>query len=474
MMTKLKASASTTRPEASIYAAPKAIFWIGLLVRVLYITLAHTYRIRLMQDHFQFGWEMGRIARALVTGYGYADPFNGHSGPTAWTPPLYPLLLAGVFKVFGIYTPFSAWVILTINSIFSAATALAVYEIAARCYATLPNGRSIALWSGWLWALYPGAMQYSVRWVWEMSLSAFFFAWIITIALRVRRIGELPEPAVRTMRGQDRAQWAIYGLLWGLVALSNSSLLIFLPFCTLWMIWGDWSRSRSALLPVSRPVLRLLANVSLAGLMCVLCVVPWIARNARVFHAFVPMRANFGAELYESALPENRGFPWMATLPLAETSPDFQRYKRVGELAYSKQQGERGKAILLANKEAFAHHVLKRIYFFWSSVPHPVEKSFLNEFSREFFFAFTSLGGLFGLALSLRRRVPGAWLFAGAFAAVPLVYYVITVQARFRHPLEPLIMVLSVFLFQSADRSRTWSWQSPRQSAGRGYTVNPT
>ena len=74
------------------------IFCAALAVRVLYMTLAHTYRVRPFDDHFQFGWEMGRIARALATGYGYADPFVGHTGPPAWVPPLYPLLLAGVFS----------------------------------------------------------------------------------------------------------------------------------------------------------------------------------------------------------------------------------------------------------------------------------------------------------------------------------------------------------------------------------------
>src|SRR5580704_16620652 len=89
--------------------APRRIFWTALIVRLLYITLAHTYRIRLANDDFEFGWEMGRIARALATGFGYSDPFEGHTGPTAWTPPLYPLLLAGVFKLFGVYTLASAW-----------------------------------------------------------------------------------------------------------------------------------------------------------------------------------------------------------------------------------------------------------------------------------------------------------------------------------------------------------------------------
>src|SRR5580704_7317899 len=59
------------------------LFWVGLAVRVLYMTLAHTYRFRVSEDHFQFGWEMGRIGRALATGRDYGDPFDGQTGPTA-------------------------------------------------------------------------------------------------------------------------------------------------------------------------------------------------------------------------------------------------------------------------------------------------------------------------------------------------------------------------------------------------------
>ena len=162
------------------------IFWAALFVRVLYMTLAHTYRIRPYEDHFDFGWEMARIARALVTGHGYADPFiTGHTGPTAWLPPAYTLIIAAAFKLFGVYTPLSAWVLLAINSIFSAATVPAIYEIAARCF-----NRRVAVWSAWIWALYPAAMQYAVRWVWEMSLTTMLFAWVLVIALRVRGVGE--------------------------------------------------------------------------------------------------------------------------------------------------------------------------------------------------------------------------------------------------------------------------------------------
>ena len=116
-------------PNPDPFRAPRRIFWVGFLARVLYLTLAHTYRVRGAEDHFQFGWEAGRIARALVTGYGYSDPFANiflaHTGPTAWLPPLYPLLLAAIFKIFGVYTLQSAWILFTIQSAFSAATALA-------------------------------------------------------------------------------------------------------------------------------------------------------------------------------------------------------------------------------------------------------------------------------------------------------------------------------------------------------------
>ncbi len=439
------------RAEDSPGRLPWRLFWVGLIVRVVYMTLAHTYKIRPILDHFQFGWEIGRIARALATGYGFADPFEGHSGPTAWNPPLYPLILGGVFKLFGVYTKTSAWVILTINSIFSAATAPAVYELARRCFArgtgTRAKGSSIALWSAWLWALYPAAIQYAVHWVWDMAMTACLFTWLIVIALRVRGVGEEDQDAPRH---QTLARWTAFGLLWGLVGLTNSSLLSVLPAFGLWMIWPLLVR-RQALALVLR-------NVALAAVVCLLTLAPWVIRNARVFHAFIPMRANFGAELYESVLPINEGFPWGGTIPLGVTSPEYVRYKQVGEVAFSKEQSARAKEIIRANPQRFFGYIGKRVYMFWFGVPHPAEAgigSVLNEFMRQLNFSFLSVGGLLGLALALSKRIPGAWLFFWAFTLFPVLLYLVTVQARFRHPLEPMITVLIVYLFQSAETRKT-------------------
>ena len=69
---------------------------------------------------------------------------------------------------------------------------------------------------------------------------------------------------------------------------------------------------------------------------------------------------------------------------------------------------------------------------------------------RELNYCFLSITGWLGLLLSLKNRTPAAWLFAWAFVLLPLTYYFVTVNARFRHPLEPLIAILTVYLFQSA------------------------
>src|ERR1017187_619754 len=210
----------------------RRIFWTGFLVRVLYVTLAHTYRIRVAEDHFQFGWEAGRIARARLTGYGYSDPFANaflaHTGPTAWLPPCYPLLLAGIFRLFGVYTHASAWVLFTLQSAFSAATALATYQIAARCFS-----RRVALWSAWIWALYPAAMQYAVRWPWETTISTALFSFMLALSLRMRGVDRSEPTTALPERTTDNEQrtthWLYFGFLWGLIALSNPSFLIFLP-----------------------------------------------------------------------------------------------------------------------------------------------------------------------------------------------------------------------------------------------------
>src|SRR3954451_9648897 len=123
----------------------RKVFWIeliGIFLRVGFVNVGHTYRVSKLRGTFGYGWEMGRIAKSLAEGNGFADPFEKPTGPTAWQPPVYPTLMAGVYKVFGVYTKVSAFILLAINSLFSALTCIPIFFLARRSF-----GLTIAKWS---------------------------------------------------------------------------------------------------------------------------------------------------------------------------------------------------------------------------------------------------------------------------------------------------------------------------------------
>src|SRR5580704_12899518 len=76
-----------------------------------------------------FGYETGRIARSIALGKGFSSPLNVDSGPTIWLTPIYPYILAGIFKLFGVYTYASYLIATTLNLLFAALTCYPIYFI---------------------------------------------------------------------------------------------------------------------------------------------------------------------------------------------------------------------------------------------------------------------------------------------------------------------------------------------------------
>src|ERR1700689_1733210 len=251
-----------------VRTSPGWIAATALLLRVAWILIGHTYRFKTSDYNFSFGWEMGRIGAALASGRGFRNPFGPATGPTAWEPPLYPYLTAGVFLVFGIYSKASAFVLLTLNSVFSALTCIPIFLIARRIFS-----KPVAVWSAWAWALLPNVLFWCTRAIWETSLAALLLTTIFWLALTLEdRDGWLP--------------WFQFGLLWGITALSSTSLLSFLPAAGLWA-WVHRARRGK----------RSVGGVVLASAVFCACIAPWLIRNYETFGKFVFIRDNFGAEL---------------------------------------------------------------------------------------------------------------------------------------------------------------------------------
>lgn len=400
-------------------------FWmvaIALLLRVGWIVIGHTYKFKSADNNFGFGWEMGRIAASIASGHGFSNPFDAPTGPTAWEPPLYPYLTAGVFEVFGIYSRGSAFVLLTLNSIFSALTCIPIFLIARRIFS-----EKVAVGSAWAWALLPSVMFWCTRWVWETSLSALLLAVIFWLTLTL----------------EDREglrHWLWFGLLWGIAALNSTVLLAFLPASGLWAWYHRAKRSKPSL-----------AGVALASVVFIACVAPWTVRNYQSFGKFIFIRDNFGAEL---RLGNGNGADgtWMQYLHPTQDVYTMRQYIAMGELPYIEMRKRQALAYISADYGRFAVLCLKRFVYYWAGSPRAGQKWWLDQSKNSLFLA-SSVLMFWGLGRALRQRKPDAWLLFLLILLYPAIYYVVFPGPRYRHPIEPEITILAVYLLTEAGRN---------------------
>ncbi len=405
-----------------IRSSPFWIVVIALLLRVGWIVIGHTYKFKSADNNFGFGWEMGRIGASLASGQGFSHPFGPPTGPTAWEPPLYPYLVAGVFQVFGIYSRASAFVLLTMNSVFSALTCIPIFLIAKRILS-----EKVAVGSAWAWAVLPNVMFWCTRWVWETSLSALLLAAIFWLALSLEdRDGLLP--------------WVQFGVLWGIAALNSTVLLSFLPAAGLFA----WYRRAHC-------GKRSLAGIVLASVVFFACITPWLVRNERTFGKFIFIRDNFGSEL---RLGNGNGADgtWMEYLHPTQDVYAMRQYQAMGELPYIAMRKQQAFDYIKADYARFAGLCVKRFIYFWAGPPKATQPWWMNDAKNSLFLA-SSVLTFWGLGRALRLRKPGAWLLFWLILLFPAVYYVVFPSPRYRVPIEPEMTILCVFLLTETGKA---------------------
>ena len=411
-------TASVSRWNA-IWSSPGWMVLVAFAVRVLWIAIAHTYRIRTNEHNFGFGWEIGRIAYSLAHGMGFSSPFGGNTGPSAWTAPIYPWIVSLAFRAFGSYSPASAFALLTFNSLFAALTCWTIYRTALRVF-----NRTVAIWSGWIWALLPYTIFWAVRYIWETSLSAFLLSLLFMLTVE--------------MDADDRlSSWIGYGVLWGAAALTNPATLSFLPFAGCWLAYQLHRRGQRWLVPAA-----------LSAVIFWMTIMPWLVRNYAVMGQFVFIRDNAGNELRLGNNPLAEGIYVLALHP-ADNQLVLAKYKRMGEIAFCEDQGRLARQWIAQHPGKFAELTFRRVIFFWDGIPKVSNIEGLSAAKNSLFLA-TSVLAIWGLLLAVKRRVHGVFLFAMLMIFYPLVYYVCFPQPRYRHPIEPELLILGVYLVSEA------------------------
>jgi 4-amino-4-deoxy-L-arabinose transferase-like glycosyltransferase len=406
------------------WTSPGWIAAIALLLRVAWIIIGHTYKFKTSDDNFSFGWEMGRIGASLASGHGFSNPFGPPTGPTAWEPPLYPYLTAGVFLLFGIYSKASAFVLLTLNSVFSALNCIPIFLIARRIFS-----EQVAVGSAWAWALLPNIIFWCTRAVWETSLAALLLTAIFWLALTLEdRDGWTP--------------WFQFGLLWGITALSSTSLLSFLPAAGLWA-WVHRARCGK----------KSLAGIVLASVIFFACIAPWLIRNYQTFGKLIFIRDNFGAELRLGNGPSADG-ALMDYLHPTEDVYALRQYQRMGEVAYIVMRKRQAVAYIRADYGRFAGLSAKRFIYFWAGPTKATQPWWMSDAKNSLFLA-SSVLMFWGLGRALRLRKPGAWLLFWLILLYPAMYYFVYCIPRYRHPIEPEMAILGVFLLTEVGKETT-------------------
>jgi 4-amino-4-deoxy-L-arabinose transferase-like glycosyltransferase len=414
-------SSGSLHAWARIRSSPGWIAAVALLLRVAWIVIGHTYKFKTSDDNFSFGWEMGRIGASLASGHGFSNPFGPATGPTAWEPPLYPYLTASVFLVFGIYSKASAFTLLTLNSVFSALTCIPIFKIERRIFS-----EQVAVGAAWAWALLPNIIFWCTRAVWETSLAALLLSTIFWLALTLEdRDGWMP--------------WFQFGLLWGITALSSTSLLTFLPAAGLWVWYRRARRGKKSL-----------AGVVLASAIFFACIAPWLVRNYQTFGKFIFIRDNFGAELRLGNGPGADG-TLMIYLDTTHDAYAMRQFQAMGELPYIAMRKRQALDFIRADYGRFVVLSVRRFIYFWAAPPKESQPWWTGAVKNSLFLAWSVLM-FWGLGRALRLRKPGAWLLFWLVLLYPMMYYFVYCIPRYRHPIEPEMAILGVFLLTEAGK----------------------
>ena len=164
--------------------------------------------------------------------------------------------------------------------------------------------------TAWLWALFPVAIWAPYMAVWYTSLSALLIAALILATLLVRC-------------SRRSSAWIGYGFLWGLEVLTNAAFASVFPFVLLWLA-RELRDAKSSWIRL--PLYSALATT--------LACTPWTVRNYFALHAFVPLRSNFGLELWRF---NNPGPPYHP----ARDAIELRKYIQMGEVAYMREKSRR-------------------------------------------------------------------------------------------------------------------------------------
>jgi len=362
---------------------------------------------------FGAGFEMVAAGKNLAESGTLANPFRIlDTGPTSVNPPLYPLFLGLLFKLFG--SPGVVLIAAAIgNMVMNALTASWLPRVSLAVFGSFVPGVVAAL----LWL---GAVQLMPAWDVSYTVAGLtLFCWYSVSAIK----------SYRPVRP---------GLLAAMVVMLNPAcVIVLLPWLSYLVLIHTRNRKRAILF---------------AGAVLVIICIPvslWMLRNSIVLGAPV-LRTNLGMTLYVSnngcaqpSLIESALVGCYGTHHPNDSILEAQAVRSEGEVNYDRSRVAASINWIQANPARFQQLTISRFRQFW--LPPPGRNAFPAYV--------TWLGTVLsipGLILMAWRRDLAALLIGCVLLVYPVMYYIVVSDVRYRYPVLWLTFLAAGYLIHAA------------------------
>lgn len=412
-------------------APPPGIAWIllvGVQLRIVAVVLRFE-NLQVDTDAYL------AIAQNLLDGYGYCSV---PGQPTAFRPPLYPLMLSACLACGGFAAIGIAQVLL------GTATIWLTWLIGLRCLLS----QRTSLVAAALVAVDPLLIHYTTQ-----SMTETLFTFLVASLL------------FTTVSAKDTTirQAVVSGTIFGLTALCRPSIWAFGGLAAL--IWlakqlvNHQPLDSSTTGRGSRTTTQALACVTAIAVM----VSPWLIRNVLQFQQPILMTTHGGYTLllgnnetfYQQVVNARRGATWQDDSLnnwQAETERSLaeMRISPTDEVARDTTLGQLARSWIMNNPRKFLHACLLRIQRFWACWPSSSTgvPSWLQQLVGVWYVCVIVLA-LTG-AFRWRSLWPGCWPLGILVVALTLVHTVYWSNARMRSPVIPVISLATAAAFQSS------------------------
>lgn len=379
------------------------------------------------------------LAAGIANGDGFRNEFTGE--PTAFRPPLYPIVMAALQSI-GVPRGIGV-----LHAVLGGITTWLVMR-AARAMGI----GSVAILAGLLVAFDPILVQYSTFPMTE-SLCALLSALLLAIVATSNKETGETDSFVR--------QFAI-GVVFGLCTLARPTYWIFGLFAA-----GAWTyRALRKNGTATRFPVAIAIGVTVT-------VTPWVVRNAVVMGRPIVMTTHGGYTLllgnnaffYSEEVDKPWGTLWEDAPPVRSQAEWYQQtlasmHAELGEkpeeVAVDRWMSRRAMEQIRETPGLFLRACLLRFTRFWSVVPQRPARGGLHPFvlwGTGAFYASVVVGLIAGLVSLQNGKMSRGWwcavLLAAAFTVAHLVYWS---NARMRAPVIPAIAVIATLGWQTIGR----------------------